>query len=353
MRDRPVPLVRLHGPDLLDLGACSIPMPYSSASRAGRIKFLIACLLLVFSGCRGEQPLHFIPGDEVRSLPSELQEQVNTLVIEHAGTVLSPKLLGAKTQDSERLKLGQNVYHRRCVQCHGVSGDGAGPLASTLSPRPRDYRPGIFKFTSTPYGEKPRREDLVRTVTVGIPGTSMPRFDLLPVREIEAVVDYVLMLTHRGELERLLAVEATVAGKVDRDAAPEMIAEILNSWDQAEVRIVNPMTPRPDFTEGHVLAGREAFLTRGCAKCHGEDGRGQTVENLRGDLKDAWGNSIRAADLTSGMLHGGREPEEIYRRIYSGINGTPMPGFSSALAGKPEEFWNLVAYVRHLAEKRP
>ncbi len=94
------------------------------------------------------------------------------------------------------------------------------------------------------------------------------------------------------------------------------------------------------------------FAIRGCAKCHGEDGRGQTPDNLRGDLKDSWGHPTRAADLTSGMVRGGQEPMDVYRRIFSGINGTPMPGFQQALASEPETTWNLVAYVLHVSHER-
>ena len=85
-----------------------------------------------------------------------------------------------------------------------------------MIPKPRDYRPGIFKFTSTTYGAKPLREDLIRTVKRGIRGTSMPAFALLPPGDLDAVVDYVLTLTHRGELEAQLADEAEFTDSLDR-----------------------------------------------------------------------------------------------------------------------------------------
>ncbi|MFO0916816.1 MAG: cytochrome c [Planctomycetaceae bacterium] len=93
---------------------------------------------------------------------------------------------------------GQAVYQERCVQCHGVSGDGNGPSGHLMYPRPRDYRKGIFKFTSTPYGYRPLRTDLLRTVRQGIRGTSMPAFHLLHEHDIQSVVDYVLMLARQG-----------------------------------------------------------------------------------------------------------------------------------------------------------
>jgi hypothetical protein len=45
---------------------------------------------------------------------------------------------------------GYSLYRLHCLHCHGVSGAGDGPTAPFLYPRPRDYRKGLFKFTSTP-----------------------------------------------------------------------------------------------------------------------------------------------------------------------------------------------------------
>lgn len=351
--------------DIVSTAGCVLLANHNTASRiiAGIMNLtslrsvrivggLVLSGLLLLSGCQREKPLQFTPSEDVQKLSPELQQQVNAAVEDHSGTALHPKMLGVEKQDVQQLKLGQSVYMRRCVQCHGVSGDGNGPVAATMYPRPRDYRKGIFKFTSTPYGAKPRREDLVRTVTVGVPGTSMPKFELLPKKEIDAVIEYVLMLTHRGELEFQLAAETGAAEEFDAELVPDLVTGIKEMWGEAASLVVTPMTPEPIFTEEHVRAGKEAFLTRGCSKCHGEDGRGQTVDNLRGDLKDTWGHVTRAADLTSGMLHGGRRPEDIYRRIYSGINGTPMPGFSSAITDNPQEFWNLVAFVQYISSRR-
>ena len=67
---------------------------------------------------------------------------------------------------------------------------------------------------------------------------------------------------------------------------------------------------------------------------------------------DAWGNPAPAADITARMLHGGRRPLDIYRRIHTGINGTPMPAFGQSLAETPEVIWNLVHYVQSIVDGR-
>lgn len=308
------------------------------------------CSVVWISGCHRAEPPRFQASESGNELNQELQLEVDVELAKWTGSFLKPKLLASDGEPQRDLTRGQAIYQERCVQCHGVSGDGKGPSGHFMYPRPRDYRKGIFKFTSTPFGYRPLRDDLVRTVKQGIRGTSMPAFPLLSQSDIQAVVDYVVALTRRGELEQQLigmaeSDEAIDAELVTDDLAPAVLAR----WSEAENAEVFPATRQPRFTPEHVARGKQAFLTKGCSKCHGEDGRGQTPEN-RG--ADAWGLPTRAADLTSGMLRGGNRPLDIYRRIYNGINGTPMPSFSNMLKDEPDTAWDLVAYVLSVGNKR-
>ena len=52
------------------------------------------------------------------------------------------------------------------------------------------------------------------------------------------------------------------------------------------------------------------------------------------------------------MFHGGNRPIDIYRRIYSGINGTPMPSFTLQFKANPEMFWHMVHYVEYISGAR-
>ena len=69
---------------------------------------------------------------------------------------------------TEQEARGKAVYERRCVGCHGPNGDGNGPMATFLDPRPRDFRLGAFKFRTTPSGSLPTDGDLYRTLTRGL-----------------------------------------------------------------------------------------------------------------------------------------------------------------------------------------
>jgi mono/diheme cytochrome c family protein len=313
------------------------------------IGVLICQLAFMAIGCARQPEPGFISSAQVQKLKTEFQQQIKRILLDECGTPLSPKLLGSPDVSAAHLKRGAEVYSRYCVQCHGASGDGNGVAASYLNPKPRNYQPGIFKFTSTTYGSKPLREDLIRTVRRGIRGTSMPAFPLLPPKDLEAVVDYVLALTHRGELESKLAEEAEFNEQIDEKRLPELIQDILTRWHSARSKVVYPSTPMPEFKLANIEQGKQAFLTKGCAKCHGEDGRGMMASNVG---VDAWGNPTKAADLTSGMLRGGTEPLDLYRHIDAGINGTPMPSFHGAFQQEPQIIWNLVSYVLRVADSR-
>src|SRR5207245_9732077 len=83
------------------------------------------------------------------------------------------------------------VYNHACAWCHGRDGRGDGPAAFSinkyLSPRPRDLTLGRFKLRSTPSGELPTDEDLLRTLERGSPGY-MPSFRGLTAGERQLAV---------------------------------------------------------------------------------------------------------------------------------------------------------------------
>ncbi len=200
----------------------------------------------------------------------------------------------------------------------------------------------------------------------------MPKFPFLSDVEVDAVVDYVIMLARRGEMESILAqLESPDTDPDDFD--PETFARTALSvdaaWKEGEnpENLVMPHAPMPARTDERLLSGQQLFLdpTNGCWKCHGKDGRGQTfgldpnfvAEQLekpstqRQISADAWGNIAPAADLTVGMFHGGRRPTDLYRRIYAGVKGTPMAGNGpSRFKDDPDKIWDLVHYVQAVSQ---
>lgn len=318
----------------------------------GRDRFAVIMSFLMLTplqGCAPPAQESYSASVQLARLAPEMKQSAEQILKDQCGTPARPKMLGNARMDRVHLDRGAAVYRQYCQQCHGITGDGNGPVAKYMIPKPRDYRRGIFKFTSTTYGSKPLREDLHRTIRRGVMGTSMPSFDLLPPEDLEAVTDYVLALTHRGELEAQLADAAEFDGKIDPAAVPGVIDGIMNLWKEARSNVVNPRAPMPTLTKADVEAGKEIFLKIGCNKCHGDQGRAEVSDELPPDI---WGNPNKAADITAGMLRGGTEPLDVYRRIEAGINGTSMPAFKAQFEKNPEEIWKLVAYVMHVYDMR-
>ena len=339
--------------------------------------WLPVALFATLAGCGPRAEPGFTPRAELKSVSAKQQQQVADALVKYFGPPAFPKFSEVAPADKQpadakepllleqldrlHLQHGREVYKRQCLGCHGVTGDGQGPAAQYLNPPPRDYRLGKFKFTSTPRGAKPRREDLARIIRRGAKGTSMPTFRWMPEEDLQAVIDYVKLLSSRGELEfRLQTFVEQNLGENDDLLATDVAEQaqvISQAWAAADERIVRPLTPEPAHSAESVAAGAKAFVQLSCYKCHGRDGRGNKEFNVG---KDDWGRTAFAADLTTGTLHGGRRPVDIYRRIYSGINATPMPAFAQPDTAKNETeqqrsdtIWHLTHFITSVVEGQP
>ncbi len=280
---------------------------------------------------------------------------------------------------------GFALYRRNCLHCHGVSGAGDGPTATFLFPRPRDFRKGVYKFTSTPSGAKPHRDDLTRSIRDGLLGTSMPAFDaLMSPSEIEQVVDYVMFLSMRGETELALIEEGSISDEKDADAlgddiVKEIATGVFEKWKSAQSQVMNPSTPRTASDRESVLRGRDLYLGRTkerleCAGCHGALAKGdgpsfvpvdvfnmvvyggdpstrqervdaldEKLRTLWNQKPDDWGNPLRPTNLNRGVFKGGRRPIDLFWRIAKGINGAQMPAHYPTL--NEAQIWDLVNFV--------
>jgi high-affinity iron transporter len=76
------------------------------------------------------------------------------------------------------------LYTARCAACHGSSGDGAGPLAEKLEPRPSDFRDTTRQSARSVFG-------LFNTITLGVDGTAMTAFSDLNAEERWRLAFYV------------------------------------------------------------------------------------------------------------------------------------------------------------------
>ena len=347
-------------------------------------------------------------------------DQLDVLLTKWFGTPDEPKLPSKEVSmeinellSLDRLKMAAGpapatkepgatgLYRQQCATCHGETGHGRGPTAASQNPYPRDFRRGTFKFRTTSRGSKPVREDIERTIRQGLPGSQMQAFDKLTQDQVNSLIDYVIYLSIRGEVERAvllnlgqLASEGEDIPETIDEAAKEELDKIVTNWVSAKDQVQN-LSPGEgvvvaDLTnpidaaalQASIAHGKELFLgsTANCLKCHGPDGKANIpqpadyddwtkdwtktanievtdtamIESLMalGAMKP---QAILPRNLTEGKYRGGGRPSDIYHRIRFGIEGTPMPGAAMSegegqLGLTEKDVWDLVNFVRSLPQ---
>ncbi len=357
---------------------------------------LLGILALGIVGCMGRRVEEFPPATYTRGdlfghstdsaqepvvLPPEVSAEVRRLVDEAyphptAWTSAEEK----KDPTNRRLQAGYKLYQQHCLTCHGKSGAGDGGIAATVSPRPRDFRRGTFKWKSTARTSKPLIDDLVRTIQRGIPGTAMQGFSRLDRNDLVLMAEFVVYQSKRGETERRLLVDYASEGPLQKelDETKESISKekleeyksllaastqdakesLAEAWKSATEHVVQPSVPYPDLAEGTpewqaaMDHGRQLFVgaQTGCSKCHGADGKGE--KNLTPqETVDDWGFSNPPRDLTQGVFRGGGDPLDLYRRIQQGIAGSTMPATVGTTPLSDEDLWDLVRFVKSLSSQ--
>lgn len=231
--------------------------------------------------------------------------------------------LSAVSQESQVGKLtgnakrGKALYVRYCVFCHGPEGDGRGESASYLDPKPRDFTKAIFKCRSTPSGSLPLDSDLYDTISRGIHASGMPSWKPLLRQERADLVAYI----------------KTFSSEFQEEKPGQAVA----------------IPAEPPASAESVKRGGELFQSMNCWSCHGKDGRGHGPSAAT--LTDNKGNPITPFDFTSGhQFKCGETDRDMFRDLMTGLDGTPMPSFSSAM--NDEQRWDVIHYIRTLANPK-
>lgn len=235
-----------------------------------------------------------------------------TCVIGGVGTGFSDSIYAAGGENATEI-----LYQERCAVCHGQKGDGRGLAAHSMRVKPTDFTLGLYKYRSTPSGSPPLDADIERSIQSGIYGTSMPAWDdLLSSQEIKDVV-------------KLL--KGFASNKTGRAAAA------LTAPTEAEIG-------RANADKGKML-----YQSSKCSQCHGNEGAGDGP--LARQLKDARGNQSFPRDLTDHRNYAtGQSITDIYFRIASGLNGTPMTGYANSLSR--QQIVDISAYLKSLYEDK-
>ena len=246
--------------------------------------------------------------------------------------ILEPRLVGAALglslflvvagtlEVSAQEDLGKVTYDRWCAGCHGVDGDGKGVGADYMLPRPRDFTLALYQIRTTGSGELPTDADMRHIIDVGMPGTTMPGWENLLTEE-------------------------------ERDALVVHLKTFSRFFGFGDSPVALDFGRAPSVSDAVLTEGQEQFVAMECFKCHGDFGRGDGAS--ASTLDDDSSFPIRAADLSENWkFNGGGSVEDIFRRLRTGLDGTPMPSYQDVIdAGviTEEQLWSVAHYVRSLS----
>jgi mono/diheme cytochrome c family protein len=137
------------------------------------------------------------------------------------------------------------LFDQLCVPCHGARGDGAGPAAPWVWPRPRDLTAGDFVWGA-------RDEDLAATIRWGVDG-AMPAFAL-----------------DDAQIAALIADLRTFAGPAPKQGKPRTLPS----------------------GQGDAERGAAVWTEAGCTSCHGDQVPRLERPHAPGDELDAIARSV-------------------------------------------------------------
>jgi mono/diheme cytochrome c family protein len=258
----------------------------------------------------------------------------------------APLELGGKWVTAEQLNRGHDTYMNYCMQCHGVLGDGKGPASPGMSPAPRNFTAGLYKFGNVGPGELPTDADFKRIIRMGLNGTHMLPWDMSD-QQIDDVTQFI------------------------KSYSPV--------WKEKTAKAGTPITIVPD---PWTVANRDQAIAQGkkiyhglaqCFTCHPSYA---TLEEIKAYSKEVTGtavteirpdahisvlqgssydqHSFMPPDFTKQHIKSARDLQGIYVRLVTGVNGTSMPAWRGmlSLTGNAEEdeknLWALAYYVQSL-----
>src|SRR5262245_53728493 len=156
----------------------------------------------------------------------------------------------APPESAELVERGRALYDVSCAACHGADGRARAVDVQWnedgTPTKPRDYTAGIFKGGST-------REDIVRRLRCGLPGSPMPSTELATPEDAWALATFVRSLVPPGVEERVLQHRTRIVARRERSLPASPAA---SEWKDAQPvwLALTPLWWRDQRVEGVELA---------------------------------------------------------------------------------------------------
>ncbi len=151
--------------------------------------YVLFVLILTVLGISYMENLTAIGKNSVKpSVLTDSSSFVRDIPFQAARSLPPVDVMMVSASTPELVSKGKELYRTICASCHGDNGEGDGPTAVTLNPKPRNFH----QLTGWKNGSK--ISQIYKTLQEGIPGTAMAAFDYVTPLDRFALIHYVRSL---------------------------------------------------------------------------------------------------------------------------------------------------------------
>jgi mono/diheme cytochrome c family protein len=148
--------------------------------------FIYVLVILVGVGLLYVRNLNTIGKNAVN--PSVLQDStalIKDIPLQSPRLIPPVDIMKAGTSSLEMINKGRELFKANCSACHGDNGQGNGPSASMLNPKPRNFH----SLEGWKNGSKVTQ--MYKTLEEGIPGGGMASYNYLPPEDRFALIHFI------------------------------------------------------------------------------------------------------------------------------------------------------------------
>lgn len=187
----------------------------------------------------------------VNSIPPSLNDSVKVVpqVKRVKGSVSQGvQITEIRNPSAELKEKGAQLYTNNCSSCHGPKGDGDGPAAVALNPKPRNFsgRDG-WKNERNFYG-------MYKTLQNGIPGTAMTAYEFLPAADRVAIISHVLTMADFPEVNDEIITKLEQEFNLSKGqsvAAQIPVSEAVKKMNEEALPVVQKVYSMVSFINNH------------------------------------------------------------------------------------------------------